>query len=544
VLASSASAQVSYERLLKARTEPGSWLTYSGTYDAQRYSPLDLIRPENVATLRPAWVYQATQTGPFEATPLVADGVMYLTEPRGPVVALDARTGRSLWRWDPVLPKDLRTLGFGPANRGVALLDGTVFVGTLDARLVALDAVSGAVRWTARLADNKLGYAITSAPLAIDGQVVIGVSGGEAGIRGFLDSYDARTGERRWRFVTIPGPGEPGHETWTGDSWKTGGGPTWLSGSYDPDLDLLYWGVGNPGPDWNGDARPGDNLYTCSLVALEAKTGRLRWYFQFTPHDTHDWDANQVPVLLDAEVAGDISESGGAGRAKDGSRLSDISGDTSGKPRRLVLLANRNAFYYVLDRTTGEFLRGVPYAKQTWAQGLDAKGRPIAFPGQEPSEKGTLTWPSLQGATNWFSPSYSPKTGLFYVSVREMGSTYYKGEVTYVPGAYFMGGGESMRPGEEAYGAVRGLDALTGETRWEFRLLSPPWSGLLATGGGLVFGGSPEGNIYALDAATGRALWSFQTGGGMASNPMSYLLEGRQHVAMAAGNALFVFALP
>ena len=343
------------------------------------------------------------------------------------------------------------------------------------------------------------------------------MSGGEAGIRGFLDSYYAKTGERRWRFETIPGPGEPGYDTWSGDSWKTGGGPTWLSGAYDPELDLLYWGVGNPATDWNGDVRPGDNLYTCSLVALEAKTGRLRWHFQFTPHDTHDWDANQIPVLLDAEL--------------------------EGKPRKLVLLANRNAFYYVLDRTTGEFLRGVPHAKQTWAQGLDAKGRPMVIPG-EPSEKGTLTWPSLQGATNWFSPAYSPKTRLFYVSVREMSSIYYKGEAKYVPGAYFMGGGEAMRPGEEAYGAVRGLDALTGERRWEFRLLSPPWSGLLATGGGLVFGGSTEGNVYALDAATGHPLWSFQTGGGIGSNPMSFLLDGHQHVAMAAGNSLFVFALP
>ena len=518
LLASSASAQVPYDRLLQARTEPGSWLTYSGTYDAQRYSPLDEIQPNTVARLRPAWVYQAVQTGGFQATPLVVDGVMYLTEPRGPVVALDARTGRSLWRWDPVLPKDLRTLGFGPTNRGVALLDGTVFVGTLDARLVALDALSGAVRWTTSLAENKLGYAITSAPLAIDGQVVVGVSGGEAGIRGFLDSYDAKTGERRWRFQTIPGPGEPGHETWSGDAWKTGGGAAWLSGAYDPGLDLLYWGVGNPAPDWNGDVRPGDNLYTCSLVALEAKTGRLRWNFQFTPHDTHDWDANQIPVLLDAKF--------------------------EGKPRKLVLLANRNAFYYVLDRTTGEFLRGVPYAKQTWAQGLDAKGRPLTVPGQEPSEQGTLTWPSLQGATNWFSPAYSPKTRLFYVSVREMGSIYYKGEAKYVPGSYFYGGGEAMLPGEEASGAVRALDALTGERRWEFRLLSPPWSGLLATGGGLVFGGSNEGNVYALDAANGQPRWSFQTGGGIASNPMSFLIDGRQHVAMAAGNSLFVFALP
>jgi alcohol dehydrogenase (cytochrome c) len=516
-----AAAQAPYSRLTKARNEPGSWLTYSGAYDGWRYSPLEQVNSTNVARLRPAWVYQAKETGPFQASPLVANGVMYLTEPRGPVVALDVKTGRPLWRWDPVLPKDLRTLGYGPSNRGVALLDNTVFVGTLDARLVALDAVSGAVRWQAQVADNKQGYGITSAPLALDGKVVIGISGGEAGIRGFLDAYDAKTGARAWRFYTIPAPGEPGHETWGGDSWKTGGAPTWLSGSYDPELDLLYWGIGNPAPDWNGDARPGDNLYSNCLVALEARTGKKRWHFQFTPHDTHDWDANQIPVLVDGAV--------------------------DGRPRKLVVTANRNAFYYVLDRTTGEFLRGAPYARQTWAQGLDAKGRPLVLPGTEPSASGTLVWPSLQGATNWFSPAYSPKTGLFYVPVREMGAKYFKGEAEYVPGAAFMGGGEEVLPAEGpdgASGAVRGLDVLTGERRWEFKLLSPPWSGVLATAGGLVFGGSNEGNVYALDATTGAPLWEFQTGGFVHANPVSFLVEGRQHVAVAAGNVMFVFSLP
>jgi alcohol dehydrogenase (cytochrome c) len=521
VLARPASAQVTYARLKAARQEPGSWLTYSGAYDGWRYSPLQEIRRDNVGSLRVAWVYQARETGTFEATPLVADGVMYLTEPRGPVVALDVKTGRPLWRWDPVLPKDLRTLGYGPVNRGVALLDGTVFVGTLDARLVALDAVSGARRWEVRVGDNALGYGITSAPLAIDGKVVIGVSGGEAGIRGFLDAYDAKTGARVWRLHTIPGPGEPGHETWGGESWKTGGGPTWLTGSYDPALDLLYWGVGNPAPDWNGDVRPGDNLYTCALLAVEGRTGKLRWHFQFTPHDTHDWDANQIPVLLDAEV--------------------------EGRPRRLVVTANRNAFYYVLDRETGEFLRGQAFAKQTWAEGLDAKGRPLVKAGTEPSETGTLVWPSLQGATNWFSPAYSPRTGLLYVPVREMGSIYFKGEAEYVPGAYFLGGDEKMLPSEGpegASGAVRALDALRGERRFDFPLFSPKWSGLLATGGDLLFGASNEGWIYALDAATGEALWTFQAGGAVAANPVSFQVEGRQHVALAVGNAMFVFALP
>jgi alcohol dehydrogenase (cytochrome c) len=509
---------VPYSRLLGAEREPGSWLTYSGSYRGQRFSGLDQITPANVAKLRPAWVYQAQERGGFEATPLVADGVMYLTEPTGPVVALDVRSGRPLWRWEPSLPKDVRTLGFGKVNRGVALLDGMVFVGTLDARLVALDAATGAQRWAVTVADHTTGHAISSAPLAIDGKVVIGISGGEAGIRGFLDAYDARTGARAWRFWTVPGPGEPGHETWGGASWKTGGGPTWLPGSFDPELNLLYWGVGNPGPDWNGDGRPGDNLYTCSLVALDAGTGVLRWHFQFTPHDVHDWDANQIPILFDAEIGG--------------------------VARKLVAVANRNAFYYVLDRRSGEFLRGEPYARQTWASGLDAKGRPVLVANQEPSVEGTLTWPSLQGATNWFSPAYSPRTGLVYVAVRELGSYYHKGEAVYVPGLYFMGGGETLLPPESASGAIRALDARTGALRWEFKLLSPPWSGVMATAGGLVFGGSNEGSVYALDATTGAPLWDFQTGGPVAANPIAFLVDGRQHVAIAAGGALFVFALP
>jgi alcohol dehydrogenase (cytochrome c) len=513
-----APAQVSYERLRKATGEPGSWLTYSGTYAAHRFSPLAQITPANAAGLRPVWVYQVREAGQVETTPLVADGVMYVTEARSRVTALDLRTGRPLWRFEPAIPKDVKFIGFGPGNRGVALLDQTVYVGTLDARLVALDAASGAVRWSVTVADNKLGYAITAAPLAIDGKVVIGVSGGEAGIRGFLDAYDAKTGERAWRTYTVPGPGEPEHETWVGESWKTGGGATWLTGAFDPELGLLYWGVGNPSPDWNGDSRPGDNLYTCSLLALDAVTGSRRWHFQFTPHDTHDWDANQIPVLLDATVAG--------------------------RPRKLVAIANRNGFYYVLDRTNGEMMVGVEYAKQTWAKGLDARGRPLVVDGQEPSEKGTLVWPSLQGATNWFSPSYSPKTGLFYVPVREMGSYFHKGEAAYVPGKAFLGGGETLRPGEEAYGAVRALDALSGRRLWEFRLLSPSWSGLMATAGGLVFGGTNEGNAFALDALTGRPVWEFQTGGGSAANPISFLLDGKQHVALASGQALFVFALP
>jgi alcohol dehydrogenase (cytochrome c) len=511
-----ARAQVPFERIAAAAHEPGAWLTYAGTYAGHRFSPLAEITPANVARLRPLWVYQVLEAGQVETTPLVADGVMYVTEARSRVAALDVRTGRPLWRYEPRIPKDVRLIGFGPVNRGVALLDDRVFVGTLDARLVALDATSGAVRWDVTVADNALGYAITSAPLAVDGLVIIGVSGGEAGIRGFVDAYDAKTGARAWRFHTIPGSGEPGNESWGGDSWKTGGAPTWLSGSYDRDLGLVYWGVGNPAPDWNGDSRPGDNLYSCSVVALDAKTGALRWHFQFTPHDTHDWDANQVPVLADATI--------------------------DGRARKLLLTANRNGFYYVLDRETGEFLRGTTYAKQTWARGLDARGRPLVIPGTEPSEAGTLVWPSLQGATNWFSPAYDASRQLFFVPVREMGSTYFKTEAEYEPGKPFMGGGEVVQA-PDAYGAVRALDALTGERRWEHRLLSPLWAGVMATAGGLVFGSTNEGNVYALDAATGEHRWDFQAGGACTANPVSFLLDGRQAVAVACGQAVFVFGL-
>ena len=366
-----------------------------------------------------------------------------------------------MWTWKRALPADYRSIGFGHTSRGPAVLDDKLYVASLDGFLVALDLKSGAERWSSKVLDYKRGYSMTMAPLAIDGKVVVGVSGGEAGIRGFIDAYDAKTGNQAWRFWTIPGPGEPGHDTWAGDSWKTGGAPTWVTGAYDPRLKLVYWGVGNPGPDWNGDVRPGDNLYSCSLVALDADSGKLRWYFQFTPHDTHDWDATHVPVLFDAEVAG----------AK----------------RKLIAVANRNAFYYVLDRVTGEFLTGRPYAKQSWAKGLDAKGRPVLAGNAEPTKEGVLVWPNANGATVWFSPSFSPATGYFYVAVRETGSKYFKRETPYRPGTEFMGGGEEELPTDDAWGAIRALQAETGEIRWEFKLHSPPWAGVMSTAGRVLY---------------------------------------------------------
>src|SRR5215471_18065103 len=509
-------AQVTFDRLRNTEREPGNWLTYSGNYSSHRYSALDQINAQNVKNLKPLWAYQFDALDKAETTPLVVDNVMYLTESPSNVIALDTRTGRALWSYRRVVPKDVR-ICCGLVNRGVAVLGDLVFVGTVDAHLIALDAKTGSVRWDATVADYKTGHAITAAPLAVKDKVVVGMAGGEFGVRGFVDAYDAKTGKQAWRFWTVPVKGEPGSETWGGDSWKNGAATTWVTGSYDPDLNLVYWGTGNPGPDWNGDVRPGDNLYSDCVVALDADTGKLKWHFQFTPHDLWDLDSTEVPVLVDGEFRG--------------------------QQRKLMLFANRNAFYYVLDRQSGQFLHGRPYARQTWATQLDDRGRPVAAPGAEPTETGVKVYPHAAGGTNWFSPSYSPKTNLFYVAARESGAMYYKGEADYKAGAECNGGGMRNIPGEPGSGAIRALEPATGQLRWEYPLFSPPWAGVLSTAGGLVFGGCDEGYFFAVDAAAGKPLWRFQTGGKIIANPMSYLSAGKQHVAIAAGHAIYAFAL-
>jgi alcohol dehydrogenase (cytochrome c) len=514
--AQTVSAQVPYERLRDAASEPRNWLTYSGSYRSQRYSPLAQINRSNVKHLKPVWVYQSSEHGRMQTTPLVVDGILYITDAPHAVTALDGRTGRPLWGY-----RRTPAVGVpgccGPVNRGLAVLDDALFFNTYDSHLVALDLQTGRLRWDVPIADGNAGYSMTGAPLALKDKVVVGVAGGEYGIRGFLDAYDAKTGERRWRFWTIPGPGDPGHETWKGDSWKTGGGATWVTGSYDPALDLLYWGTGNPGPDYNGDERAGDNLYTDSLLALNPDTGALRWHFQFTPHDVHDWDSNQVPVLFEATI--------------------------DGKPRKLVAQANRNTFYYVLDRETGEFLRGGPFAQQTWAKGLDARGRPVLLADKEPSAEGTLVYPGLAGGTNWHSPSYSPQTNLFYVHAREdYAEVFYKHEAEYKSGTSFYGGGTRNVEGAEPYGVVKAIEPTTAQIRWEYKLHSAPSVGLLTTAGGLVFSGTREGQVFALDAKTGALLWRFQTGGALSSNPIAFEVDGQEHIALACGQSIFVFA--
>ena len=511
-------AQVPYQRILKAHSEPGSWLTYSGDYQGHGYSALDQINTGNISGLKVAWIYQTGLTHHFETVPLVFDGIMYITEPPSNVTALDLRTGRPIWTYRRSLPKGI-TVCCGQVNRGLAALDDQLFLGTVDAHLVALDMRTGRVRWDVEVANYREAYSITVAPLAVKDKVIVGIAGAEYGIRGFLDAYDAKTGNRAWRFWTVPGPGEPGNETWQGDSWKTGGAPTWVTGAYDPESNLVYWGTGNPSPDFAGDDRKGDNLYSDSIVALDADTGKLKWYFQFTPHDVLDMDANQVPVLVDAEFRG--------------------------RPRKLVLFANRNGFYYVLDRLTGEFLVGKQFARQNWAKGLDELGRPIFNPAAVPSDEGALVYPDDDGTANWFSPSFSPETGLFYQNVREKGAIQRRTSAhpAYEPGKLFMGARRLPVPGEEPWGALRALDWRTGEMRWEFRVPTPPWCGVLATAGGLVFSGSMEGDFFALDAASGKLLWRLQTGGAIWANPISYMSESRQYVVIAAGSALIAFDL-
>jgi alcohol dehydrogenase (cytochrome c) len=509
-------AQVPYERLRDATSEPESWLTHSGSYSSQRYSTLDQINRENVAELQPAWIYQIKASDPFEASPLIADGVMYLSEPPSDVTALDLMTGRPLWTYRRSLPEGIITC-CGRVNRGVAVLDDQVIVGTVDAHLVALDAATGRVRWDVEVADYRSAYAITVAPLALKDKIIVGIAGGEFGIRGFLDAYDPATGDRLWRFWTVPGPGEPGNETWSGDSWKSGAAATWITGSYDPELNLVYWGTGNPGPDFLGDTRKGDNLYSDAVIALDADSGELRWHFQFTPHDVLDMDACQVPVLVDAPF--------------------------QGEDRKLMLFPNRNGFYYVLDRVTGEYLIGREFAKQNWALNLDANGRPVKNLEAIPDEDGALAFPDDDGTANWMSPTYSPRTGLIYVPVREKGAYFYLTEAEYAPGQLFMGASKRLLDNQQSKGYIRALNALTGERSWDFELHSPPWAGLLSTAGDVLFSGSEEGEFFALDARTGKPLWRFQTGGRIIAAPVSYQSGDTQYVAIAAGGSLIAFAL-
>ncbi|MGE0759363.1 MAG: PQQ-binding-like beta-propeller repeat protein, partial [Pirellulaceae bacterium] len=405
---------VAYEQIRNADNEPGNWLTYSGQYHSQRFSRLSRINTGNVGQLRVKWVRQFKTQEFVECSPLVVDGLMIVTLPESKVCALDAKTGLPYWLYDHPLPDKL-AICCGKINRGVAILGETLYLGTLDAQLVALDARSGNVVWKEQVIEHHTGHSITGAPLVVKDMVITGIAGGEFGIRGFIDAYDARTGERRWRTHTIPAPGEKGNDTWAGDSWRRGGSPTWMTGSFDPALNLLYWGVGNPGPDWNGEVREGDNLYSDCVLALDPDNGKIKWHFQFTPHDVHDWDACQIPVLVDLPYRG--------------------------SPRKLMLFGNRNAFYYVLDRRTGQFLHATAFARQTWAKEIDATGRPVRVPGKLPTVEGNYVCPDVSGAANWWSPTYSPQTNHFYLTAFDGGTNYFiDRDVEHRPGLPYLGG--------------------------------------------------------------------------------------------------------
>ncbi len=511
-------ADVTTDDLLRDEAVAADWLNYHGGYSGHRHSLLDQIDRSNVGSLRVEWIFQERIAEKFEVTPLVHDGIMYITVPPGDVYALDAETGARLWRYSRQLPGKLIAC-CGLVNRGLAILGDRLFMATLDAYAIALDRKTGRLLWESELIDYSLGYSGTLAPLVVKDMVMVGTAGGEYGIRGFIDAFDVESGERRWRFYTVPGPGEFGNETWAGDSWKTGGASIWITPTYDPEFNLVYWGVGNPGPDWNGDVRLGDNLFSDSVVALDADSGKRKWHFQFTPHDVHDWDATQVMVLMDKQYRG--------------------------RARKLLVSANRNGFIYMLDRETGEFLRATQFVKQTWAVGISEEGRPIRRPGMEPSAEGIEVFPAVAGGTNWMSPAYSPDTGLLYVSCREGSSMYFKGETEYQPGTRYWG---SMFVNEPTmhnwYGAVRAFDPVTAELQWEHKLFQPAWAGLISTAGSLVFAGTSDGFFKALDAETGNELWRINLGGAVQASPMAFEANGRQMMAVAAGGGLFVFALP
>jgi PQQ-dependent dehydrogenase (methanol/ethanol family) len=508
---------LAFSRLRHSQKEPQNWLTYWGDYQGRHYSALKQIHTGNVKGLQARWAWQFSGSGVLQATPLVEDGMMYTTGASGYVYALDARTGKPLWQYQHRVKSSHVNMN-ATSNRGVAKLGERLFLVTADAGVSALDAKTGRLLWHTVMADVEQGYFGSMAPLALKDKIIAGVSGGEFGARGFIDAYDPVTGKRLWRFNTIPGPAEFGNDTWSGDSWKRGGGAIWMTGTYDPELDLLYYGVGNPAPDMNGDVRLGDNLFTCAVVALEAATGQRRWHFQFTPHDTHDWDSNETPVLVDRIF--------------------------QGKMRKLLLHADRNAFFYVLDRTTGKFLLGKPFARQTWAKGLDQKGRPILVPNSEASVEGQLHFPNLGGATNWQAPSYDPATGWLYIAFREAGDIYYKEDQKYEPGKPYWGG-KVVSAKEREWGGIKAINPETGKIEWEYRLVVGNISaGVLATGGGVLFAGSREGNLLALDSRTGKLLWKFQTGADINSSPMSYAIDDQQYIGLAAGKVFYTFALP
>jgi len=511
-----AASLVTLSSVVIAQKTSDTWRTYGGNLQGWRYSELAQIDVHNVARLVPKWIYQ-TGVGRSETTPLVFDGLMFIAGPSNNSWALDVRTGRPIWHYKRTPPTKLN-LCCGEVNRGFAVHGDKLFRVNIEGTLVALDAKSGTVIWETTLADYKKGYSATGAPLVVKNLVLTGIAGAEFGTRGFIDAYDVETGKRVWRFYTVPGDGEPGSETWSGDSWDRGGGSTWITGTYDPELNLVFWGTGNPGPDMDGDVRRGDNLYSCSVVALDADTGKLKWHYQFTPHDVHDWDAISDPVLVDATIRG--------------------------RNVKALIQANRNGFFYALDRTNGTVLEAKPYTKVNWADGIGRDGRPILVPGRDPTEEGNLACPGLGGGHNWQATAFSPLTGLYYFSSSENCQLFYKTNQEFAAGEWYQASGVENPNKSHGTGTILAVDPATAETKWRFDLVTTPSAGILATAGGLVFTGDPQGYAIAFDARTGKVLWKFQTGGPIAAPPITYSVDGTQYIAVAAGGSMIAFALP
>ncbi|MBI4908986.1 MAG: PQQ-binding-like beta-propeller repeat protein [Acidobacteria bacterium] len=509
--AMSAFTQVHQQDIEKS---PGpSWLTYNGDYRATRHSSLTQITPANVKSLVAKWVFHVDGAKKLEASPIVYDGLMYVSN-TNELIAIEARTGRKVWHFRAAKARGTRV------NRGVAILGDRVFLATADCHLIALHRLSGNVLFDKVFASYEGGYTTSIAPLAIKDAVLVGVAGGGSGQRGFVAAIHPESGNERWRFWTVPQKGEAGWETWGGFPAEMGGAPTWTTGSYDPELNLIYWPTGNPWPDFYGGRRPGDNLYSDSVVALDAATGKMKWYFQFTPHDVWDWDANENLVLIDATFRG--------------------------RPRKLMVQANRNGFYYILDRVTGEFLHARPFVKKLdWTTGLDDRGRPKVAPEKIPTPAGTKVCPSVRGASNWMSPSYNPSTGLFYVVTLEQCDIITASAKGAPPNSGFRGTGSEGVPAERGMFYLRALDVLTGNLKWEYPMPGPAvmWAGTVSTAGGIIFSGDDDGNLVALDARTGRDLWHFPTGHSLYASPVTYMVDGKQYVTIATESDVFTFGL-
>jgi alcohol dehydrogenase (cytochrome c) len=532
-------SDVGYERILDARSEPENWLTYYGSYNGQRYSPLDQINTENVKRIGPAWIFQAGASGmiagpstySFEAAPIVVNGIMFLSGWDGWAWALDARTGTEIWRYKHAVPYDV-SLCCGNVNRGVAVAQGKVFLVTPNAHVVALDATTGKRVWDKTYGDVRAGESATVAPLVVKNLVIVGSAGGEFGVRGHLDAFDLNSGEHAWRCYTVPKPGEPGSETWPadGEAWARGGANCWITGTYDPELNLLYVGTGNPAPDFDGGVREGDNLYTDSIIAVDVDSGQIRWHYQCTPHDVWDYDSIAECILFESDG------------------------------RKLLGHFDKNGYFFVVDRTNGSLVSVTPFVDRiTWGEITpdgqvtrkvypDKEGEPVHF------------YPGPAGGKEWTHAAYSPKTELFYVPVQDVGATATRRRREFRESIPYWGAGVQVDI-ESMTGSISAFDA-TGEEKWRWRNELPMCASVLATGGDLVFAGEPSGEFNALDARTGELLWQFQCGSGHHSSPTTYSVDGRQYIAVPVGwgawaegflpgmlgaghgSALIVFALP